>query len=510
MNTHKMNRRKFLRNSGLVGGAAALSGSGYAQTPPSGSAASLSYSRQIPVRESYDVVVCGGGPSGCAAALAARREGLNVLLVEGQAQLGGMATSGLVSHWLGGRTQNGDWVVGGLFRSLVQEAAARGCAKIPELPQDRVYHPHGWLPWFIHGIPLDPFAMAQFLDERVQAAGIAVLLDTRVIDTQVQNKRITHVVLQNKGGLHAAPAAMVIDATGDADVAAMSGCEVQVGREADGLMTPASLTFHLYNVDHRVLGDAIEVHKTPKFREKISELRQKAEWPFPYDIFITVQLVQEDVAMVNTMRLPGVNGLDARSRTKGLVQGRNEAFELLKIFRKHFPGFQKAEMKAVASLLGIRETRRIKGDFSLRVADLRDGPELPDTVGFSMYGWDLPDPHKPSVQPLVDESTGKYIDKVQKALSTPIPYRIMVPRPVLNLLCPGRAVSVERDVLGPLRVMAPCMAMGEACGTAAAQMVREEMAAAEVSVSLLKARLREAGAIVDRQALPVIPPRQDP
>ena len=167
-------------------------------------------------------------------------------------------------------------------------------------------------------------------------------------------------------------------------------------------------------------------------------------------------------------------------------------------------------MAAVASLLGIRETRRIKADFSLRVADLRDGPELPDTVGFSMYGWDLPDPHKPSVQPLVDESTGKYINKVQKALSTPIAYRIMVPRPVTNLLCPGRAVSVERDVLGPLRVMAPCMAMGEACGTAAALIVRDNIAAAEVSASRLRARLREVGAIVDRQALPVIPPRQDP
>jgi hypothetical protein len=266
----------------------------------------------------------------------------------------------------------------------------------------------------------------------------------------------------------------------------------------------------VYNVDNQTLGDAIETGKTPKFRGKIQELRQSGEWPFPYDIFITVQLVQPDVAMVNTMRLPGENGIDAHSRTRGLVQGRKEAFQLLHILRKHFPGFQDAQMKAVASLLGIRETRRIKGDFSLRVADLRDGPELPDTVGFSMYGWDLPDPHKPSVQPLVDESTGKYIDKVQKALSTPIPYRIMVPRPVLNLLCPGRAVSVERDVLGPLRVMAPCMAMGEACGTAAAQMVRDKISAADVSVSRLKARLRQFGAIVDRQALPVIPPRQDP
>jgi len=113
----------------------------------------LPYSRQLSVLTPYDVVVCGGGPSGCAAALAARREGLRVLLVEDQAQLGGMATSGLVSHWLGGRTQEGEWVIRGLFRTLVEEAAACGCAIKPRLTDGRVYHPHGWLPWFIHGIP---------------------------------------------------------------------------------------------------------------------------------------------------------------------------------------------------------------------------------------------------------------------------------------------------------------------------------------------------------------------
>lgn len=510
MNTHKMNRRKFLQKSVFSGSAAALTLCGCSKTTSSASATALSYTKRIPVTESYDVVVCGGGPSGCAAALAARREGLNVLLVEGQSQLGGMATSGLVSHWLGGRTQNGEWVVGGLFRSLVQEAASRGYARIPQLPKGRVYQPHAWLPWFIHGIPLDPFAVAHFLDEKMQAAGVVVLLETRVIDTQVRNKRVTHIVIENKSGLQAVPATMVIDATGDADVAALSGCEVQVGREADGLMTPASLTFHLYNVDHQALGDYIETHKSPKLREKIEQLRKAGQWPFPTDIFISVQLVQKDVAMINMTRLPGVNGIDGRSRTKALMRGRAEAFQMLDAFHKHFPGFQQAEMKAVASLPGIRETRRIKANYSLRVEQLRSKALIEDTVGFSMYGWDLPDPKNPNLQPLVDFSKGKYVSKVEKALSTPIPYRIMIPQPVTNLLCPGRAVSVERDVLGPLRVMAPCMAMGEACGIAAQQIVRNDIAASAVDVPRLKARLREVGAIVDRETLPVIPPRQDP
>jgi hypothetical protein len=470
----------------------------------------MHYTRQLPVLTPYDVVVCGGGPSGCAAALAAKREGLRVLLLEGQAQLGGMATSGLVSHWLGGRTQEGDWVVGGLFRTLVEETVARGCALKPQLTSGRRYQPHGWLPWFVHGIPLDPFATAQYLDDKILAAGIDVLYETQVIDVCVLDNRITHVILQNKSGVQAVPATAVIDCTGDADVAAFSGCELKTGREGDGLMTPASLTFHLCNVDHQALGAVIERQKSPKFREKIDGLRTAGEWPFAYDIFISVQLVQQDVAMINTMRLTGVNGTDGESRTKGLIAGRREAYALLRTFRRHFPGFEHAEMKCVASQLGVRETRRIQADFCLRVADLAEGKEFEDTVGFSMYGWDLPDPLRPSHQPLVDESKGTFINKVAKELFTPIPYRMMVPRPTLNLLCPGRAVCVERDVLGPLRVMAPCMAMGEACGVASAQIVRDGLAAKDVDVPSLRDRLRAVGAQVDRQALPPISPRQDP
>ena len=126
-----------------------------------------------------------------------------------------------------------------------------------------------------------------------------------------------------------------------------------------------------------------------------------------------------------------------------------------------------------------------------------------------MYGWDLPDPKKPSVQPMVDETGGGFVNKAKKQLVTPIPYRVMVPRGCANLLCPGRAISVERDVLGPLRVMAPCMAMGEACGVAAKQ-IAGGAANRDVDVPALLAELRSRGCIVDKAALPVVRPRVDP
>lgn len=472
--------------------------------------ARLEYKRTIDVTASYDLVVCGGGPGGCCAALAARREGLSVLLVESQAQLGGSATSGLVSHWLGGRTQESDWVVGGLFRSLAEGAVAKGVAVLPELDGKTVYHPHGWLPWFIHGVPLDPFGVACLLDDEMERAGVDVLLQTQAIDVETSANRIEHVLLAGKEGLTAVAPRAVVDATGDADIAFRSGCRVRVGREPDGLTAPTTLGFHAEGIDHDELSRVINRDGTPKFRKKISELRDAGVWRFPYDIFISVRLVDDDTAMINTSRLVGVDGTNQRSVSDGLKRGRRETVELMSILREHFPGFRKARVRRVASMLGIRETRRIEGDFELTVNHLTRDQAFDDCVGFSIYGWDLPDPTRPSVQPLVDESSGRYENQVQKALSTPIPYRILVPRPIENLVCVGRCVSVERDVLGPIRVMAPSMAMGEAAGTAASQVVREQRTFADVDTGRLRSRLRDIGCIVDKDALPPISPRQDP
>ena len=446
----------------------------------------MNFSIQARDDAAVDVLVAGGGPAGCAAAIAARRRGLSVLLVE--------ATSA--------------WVVGGIFRELAEGAVADGCALLPSMPEGTTYQPYAWLPWFIHGVPLDPYRLVPFLERKLAAEGVRFCYETRVVGVESENGRIARVVTHSKEGFAAHPVRCVIDATGDADVAALAGCPVHVGRDGDHLMT-ASLTFHLSHVDHAVLLETIEKTRSPKFRELIASLRLTGEWPFPYDIFISVKGLADDEAMINTIRLVGVDGLDADSRTRAYVDGRREALQLLDIFRRHFPGFAQARIKSIAPLLGVRETRRIAGAFTLGVADLAAGTEFPDTIGFSMYGWDLPDPKRPSVQPLVDESGGGFVNKAKKGLATPIPLRVMVPQGCANLLCPGRAISVERDVLGLLRVMAPCMAMGEACGVAAEQVVAGT-ANAQVDVARVRDVLRANGCIVDAAALPPIEPRVDP
>lgn len=448
--------------------------------------------KNVPVSGDYDVAVCGGGPAGCAAALSAARAGLSVLLLEGQGQLGGMGTSGLVSHWLGGRTGDGRWVVGGIFRALSEKAASRGIALLPKADAAVKYQPHGWFGGLVHGVPFDPFAMAALLDDELLAAGVTVLFDTRAVDAVVKDGAITHVLTANKSGLQAVAVRAVIDATGDADLAARIGCAVCLGRDGDHLMTPATLMFHVDNVDQDAVAGYIAEKDQPRFKDLIADLRLKGEWPFPYEIFICVQLTEPGTMMINTPRLCDVNGTDPVSLSEAYRRGRAEIQQLMDVMRRRFPGFQNARLKAVAPLMGVRETRRIAGDYVLSVDDLMSGKPFDDTIGVSCYGWDLPDPKKPSLQPM---------HGVRKAPFTPIPYRILVPQLVTNLVCPGRAVSVERDVLGPLRVMAPVMAMGEAAGLAAAQVVGEGIPFAQVDVTALRDALRKQGAIVDMEAL---------
>jgi len=449
--------------------------------------------REIPVRAAYDAVVCGGGPAGCAAAIAAARQGLKTLLVEGQGQLGGMGTSGLVSHWLGGRANNcRDWVVGGIFRELSLEGARRGVALLPE--PDGTVSPHGWRAagQLVAGVPFDAFGMAALLDDVSAAAGVEVLLFTRAVAVALADGAITHVVIHNKSGFQAVAAKAVIDATGDADLAALSGCPTILGREEDRLMTPVTLQMHMDHVDADALKAYVQARDKSGYRwlEEIQALMKQGEWPFSYDRLISVQLTDPDTFMVNTSRMTGFDGTDGASISKAMAQGRRESLQLLAILRKHFAGFEKARIKAIAPLLGVRETRRIVGDFMLTVNDVVNGRTFDDAIGFSAYGWDLPDPKKPSYQPMHEK-------KVATPALTPVPYRIMLPQGIANLICPGRAVSVERDVLGPLRVMAPCMAMGEAAGVAAAQVAADGKPFVAVDIAALRAELLRRGATLE-------------
>lgn len=449
----------------------------------------LPFHRDLPVRETADLIVCGGGPAGLAAALSAAREGLRVLLVERSAQLGGMGSIGLVSHWLGGRTRDcAHWVVGGLFKQLCLETEKLGVSVIPrgEDFAHETYTPYGAFKRLLHGIPFDPFDMAPCLEDKLLRAGVRLLYQTQAVDAAVQDGRLTHVVLSGKNGLHAATAPAFVDATGDADLAAFAGCAFKKGAEADGMLSPVSVMFQLDGVDEAALMAYIRAEDDPRCRKLIARLREQGEELFNYAIMIFVKMTRPGQFMVNGRSFPDVDGTDERDRTRALVEDRRRIAETLRLFRRHFPGLRDARIRAVASDLGVRETRRIDGEYRLSVEDVIAAKTFPDTIGLTPYGWDLG--NRKGEQPM---------HGVTKPDIVPIPYRILVPRGIGNLVCPGRAVSVDRDVLGPVRVMAPVMAMGEAAGMAAAQVVKKGIPFRAIDAEALREGLLKQGAILE-------------
>jgi hypothetical protein len=269
----------------------------------------------------------------------------------------------------------------------------------------------------------------------------------------------------------------------------MAGCAFDMG-DSDGGLAAASLEMHVENVDSEALTAYMRDTGDVRFKQIIARLQQQGEWNFPYSIFISVRLTRDDVYMINTIRQVGVDGTDAVSLTQAVLDGRRENFRLLEIMRAHFPGFANATIRQIAPTVGIRETTRIVSDYTLTVADLIDGTDFPDGIALSGYGWDLPNPKHPSHQP--------FHGVKRRSPYTQIPYRCLLPEGQQNLLVVGRCIGVEREVLGPVRVMGPCIAMGTAAGIAAKLALDTDCCFRKVNTEILRETIVARGGMVDR------------
>jgi len=446
------------------------------------------YTKEIQIFGRYDLAVCGGGFTGFAAALAAARRGLNVILIEKGSCIGGVGTAGLVNDILGQRRHvNGKLVnsVGGIYSELENKLLESSHA-VDSCKLDPSLHPHGWLPFLATGLIFDNEYMKTLLESMLREAGVQLLYYTHIVDVIKDNDRINGIVIHNKDGLSAVEAKLFADTTGDGDICSYAGVPFELGDEEGGLAA-ASLEMHVDGVDSEKLFGYMKKSGDTRFRAIIGRLRESGEWTFPYEIFISVKLCHDDVYMINTIRQVGINGTDARSLTDGTVDGRAESIALLSIMRTHFPGFAHAKIRQIAPAIGIRETRRIHGDYTLTVDDLINGKVFDDSIAVSSYGWDLPNPKHPSLQP--------YHGVKRSSPYTHIPYRCMLPLNLQNLIMGGRCISCEREVLGPIRVMGPCLAMGEAAGIAASLAISSNCDFKAVDVKTLQEAIHKNGGI---------------
>ena len=331
--------------------------------------------------------------------------------------------------------------------------------------------------------------MKYLLEQMLCEVGVTVLYGTDIIDVIREDRKLTGVVVHNKSGLAVVKGQCFTDATGDADICAFAGCSFMKGDE-EGEMAAVSLELHVENVDYEKLTAYMKDTEDTRFKALIAPLKESGEWKFPYEIFISVMLTRKDVFMINTIRQVGVDGTDADSLSNAVIHGRRENFELFQVMKKHFPGFENASIRQIAPAVGVRETRRIAGRYTLSVEDLMTGRDFEDGIALSSYIWDMPNPKNPSYQP--------YKGVKRASLYTQIPYRSLLPQEVDNLIAVGRCVSVEREVLGPVRVMGPCIAMGTAAGIATKQAMDRQNSYGAVDVQKLRADIVFYGGYVDR------------
>ncbi len=451
----------------------------------------------------FDFIVCGGGPSGFAAAISAARKHLKTAIVERTGCLGGVSTNGCIPYLLAGRklhpeTNRHVRVIGGIFDEVTDRLIAEGHAIEPDTI-DLSFNPFGWYPRMASGIVVDEPHYKVLLEEMCRQEGIRIFYNSDLIYANVQGDRIRSVLIHNKDGIVELTAGLFADCTGDGDLIAMSGCPYFKGRVSDGLTTPASLEMQLDHVDGDALVRWQNAHNSPKLVEIIEELKEKGIWNFPYEIFVCMQLMEKDVFLINTIRQTRVDGTSEASVSEALQRGRKESLELFGIIRQHFPGFGNSRIRRISDWLGIRESRRLDGRYTITLEDALSGKCYPDCIGATTYNFDLPDPLRPSHDPMMGDA--KLPNASRAHIVIRIPYRSLLPQKIRNLIGAGRLLSAQREVLGSMRLMGNCFQTGQAAGTAARFAFDSGLDFAAVDTDTLRRTLFADG-IIDPDTLP--------
>lgn len=447
----------------------------------------FSCEQDIPVYAEPEILVIGGGASGIAAAYCAARRGHRVLLAERSFCLGGTATSGLVGPFMtssdpDGKTQ----LIRGFFRELIDRLIDAGGALEPMSIENCDAHSS----WHLNGhqnvTPFNPEilkfeAEAMCLEQNVQLLYCVQAVDVKKTP---DGKKIDGIVFAAKEGLIYIRAKQIIDCTGDGDIASLAGCPMMKGDETDGEMQAGGLFFSLDGIDEAVFRKHYQDNGWESMRreKEISEAVANGEYPIPRRR-LGIYKADDDTWRANITRIPGVDGTKSEDLTKIMVEGHTQIKAILKFLRKYVKGCENVRLLKTAEMPGVRETRRIKGEFILDGRSVYDGVIFPDTILLLSNSIDF---HKGLV--------GDY-RPCRRIYS--LPYRMLLPQGVDNLLTAGRCISCDREVLAAIRVMPPCFGMGQAAGNAAVLALETGTTPAGIDVKELQTRLRGENVLLD-------------
>lgn len=445
----------------------------------------------------WNVIVCGGGLAGVCAAVAAARNGASTLLVERDGSLGGTMTNSLVGPMMTFHSPE-QQVIGGLAQEIVDRLEAMDASPGHILDASE----------YCHTItPFDAEALKLVCQRMVLEAGAQILYHTLVTGVMKDGDRLTGIQVTHKAGSEKLSADVVIDASGDGDIAWLAEAPFEFGRPSDGRVQPISMMFKIANADNDALRAYISTHpEEPRrteeklkiymaqplnintgFNEKLQAYIKANNVPLERGGLLFFNTVYEDEFIVNTSRIAGVNPLDPWALSEAENIGREQVFALFDFFKKEVPGFANARLVSVGARLGIRESRRIVGEYVLTGEDIMAQRRFHDDVVTCAYPVDIhglkPGENENAAYPYQGETYG-------------IPYRCLVPLKVDQLLVAGRCISTTRIAQGSMRTSPTIMAIGHAAGTAAALSLRQECAPRDLDTQELRRVLVKEGAIV--------------
>ena len=449
--------------------------------------------REMSVEREYDLVVAGAGPAGCAAAICAARLGADVLLLEATGCLGGMATSGLVTAF--DPMANGErMIVGGFMGELVETMWERGYIPSGVTPNywRKLYH--RWTPFHPEGLKL-------VLDELAADAGVEVRLFTRAIDADVDSTagHVRGVIAHNVEGYRYIPAKTFIDATGDAILADLCGAPCrEAGRDTPTPMPP-TLCSLFAGIDWTVAAEG-RADKLPGEQAALERAFAEVILSQPDRHLPGMWKIGDRLGYLNAGHLFGTNALRCEDLTKAMVLGRKLVSEYLTFYRRYIPGCQEMELVSTAALLGVRESRRIVGEYELTLDDYMARRQFTDQIGVFNKFVDI---HVTDTSPEEYERFQQQHERyrLKEGEFHGIPYGILVPRGWRNLWVAGRCNSSDVEVHGAIRVQPAAAMMGQAAGTAAVQAIRTGQPACDLDTRALVETLRNQGAYLPQPHL---------
>lgn len=419
----------------------------------------------------YDLIVIGGGFSGVAAACAAAREGMSVLLIEKNGYLGGAACNCYVNPfmdylvWL-----NDEWrfIADGIFHEIFDRLD-----KLGAIHQNRCI--------------FNEEILKHVLDDLTDESGVDVLFHTYLIGAETENGTIKSVTVANKSGIQSFEARYFVDASGDADLAVRSGCSYRIGRPEDGYCQPMTLCFRISNIDIEKLTE-FGGDRNPRL--VVSELYQnwqkEGKISNPREDVLYFGNIAKGVLHFNSTRIIKLCPVDAFELSKAEKLARKQVLELYNFMKGNIPGFENCVLQASAPEIGIRESRMIDGDYILTGEDVKSCKKFDDAIAACNYDIDI---HNP-----VGSGTSYY--HFQPGEYYTIPYRSLIPIGLNNLLVAGRCISSTHEAQSSYRIMPICATLGQAAGVAVSVCAKTNSDTRTVNVLDIQNKLKEQGAFL--------------